>query len=80
MTAAGDAATDEKGKEEKAYWGQFVEKVTSDWAPSLEKEPPAVKLKLQPITMVMYAAALVPDGKGPFPLRRLCGAETVMLI
>ncbi|KAI1784534.1 hypothetical protein LXA43DRAFT_1122544 [Ganoderma leucocontextum] len=60
-TAAEDAAAEK----EKAYWDQFVEKVATTWAPSLEKQPPAVKLKLQSITMVMYAAALVPGGKGP---------------
>nr|VWO95320.1 Protein-L-isoaspartate O-methyltransferase (EC (L-isoaspartyl protein carboxyl methyltransferase) (Protein L-isoaspartyl methyltransferase) (Protein-beta-aspartate methyltransferase) (PIMT) [Ganoderma boninense] len=74
-TAAGDTLTtstaaEEKGEkeaaasEEKAYWDRFLEKVEMTWAPSLEKEPPAVKLKLQPITLVMYAAALVPGGGG----------------
>ncbi|KAM5537581.1 hypothetical protein V8D89_008659 [Ganoderma adspersum] len=64
VTATGDLYTAAEEKkvvvEGKAYWDRFLEKVEMTWAPYLEKESPAVKLKLQPITMVMYAAALVP--------------------
>ncbi|EJF59809.1 hypothetical protein DICSQDRAFT_23626, partial [Dichomitus squalens LYAD-421 SS1] len=53
-------ADDFTGVNEKAYWDQLVEKIMTTWTPSLEKDPPAIKLELQPITMVMYATALIP--------------------
>lgn len=80
-TAAEDTAAGEKEKgekDEKAYWDCFVEKMEMTWAPGLEKEPPAVKLKLQSITMAMYAAALVPGGKLRVPLRRPGGMDIVI--
>ena len=72
FTAAEENLQKAEKEEEKAYWDRFLEKVEMTWTPCLEKEPPAVKPKLQPITLVMYAAALVPGGKyhsGSFPLR-----------
>ena len=57
------AAEGSAAGKEKTYWDQLVEKIVTTWAPSLEKDPAAVKLKLQPITMTMYATALDPGGK-----------------
>ncbi|KAI0676317.1 hypothetical protein C8Q78DRAFT_1065189 [Trametes maxima] len=45
---------------EKAHWEEFVEKVLATWASSVEGDPQLVPEKLQPITMVMFAAALFP--------------------
>ncbi|KAL7277208.1 hypothetical protein ACG7TL_009057 [Trametes sanguinea] len=46
--------------DEKAYWEAFIERLLRSWSASVDHEPPSVREKLQPITMVMYATALIP--------------------
>ncbi|CDO70987.1 hypothetical protein BN946_scf184830.g19 [Trametes cinnabarina] len=60
LTATLTGGTGKAEAKEKAYWDAFIEKVLRSWAPSVDREPPLVREKLQPITMVMYAAALIP--------------------
>ncbi|KAI0355917.1 hypothetical protein OH77DRAFT_1424188 [Trametes cingulata] len=57
---AGGAGTVAGDADEKAYWEAFVEKVLGVWVPSVDSDPPLVPEKLQPITMVMYATAMIP--------------------
>ena len=56
-------ATKPETEEERRYWQAFLEEVLAAWAASVDADPPRVPLKLQPITLVMYAAALVPGGE-----------------
>ncbi|KAH9899170.1 hypothetical protein C8Q73DRAFT_678795 [Cubamyces lactineus] len=58
--SSGTAAVEGGESPEKAYWEAFVERVLGTWAPSVDVDPPLVPEKLQPITLVMYAAALIP--------------------
>ncbi|KAI8972830.1 hypothetical protein BD414DRAFT_499500 [Trametes punicea] len=53
-------ATGMADADEKAYWEAFIEKVLRTWAPNVDEDPPLVPTKLQPITMVMYATAMIP--------------------
>ncbi|KAI9065229.1 hypothetical protein FKP32DRAFT_507509 [Trametes sanguinea] len=48
--------------DEKTYWEAFIERLLRSWSPSVDQEPPLVREKLKPITMTMYAAALIPGG------------------
>ncbi|KAI0631272.1 hypothetical protein C8Q77DRAFT_1219398 [Trametes polyzona] len=50
------------GEKEKAYWEALTARVLDAWRPTVDREPPSVPEKLQPITMVMYAAAMFPGG------------------
>ncbi len=57
------ASAEASSDEEKRYWSALLDEVHGAWHPSVERDPPLVPRKLQPITLVMYAAALYPGGK-----------------
>ncbi|KAI0718787.1 hypothetical protein C8T65DRAFT_570247 [Cerioporus squamosus] len=56
-------SADVSSGKEGTYWKSFLNEVHGTWQPSVEGDPPLVPRKLQPITLVMYAAALYPGGK-----------------
>ncbi|RDX43099.1 hypothetical protein OH76DRAFT_1488099 [Lentinus brumalis] len=56
----GQISAEASSDEEKRYWNALLDEVHRAWDPIVERDPPLVPRKLQPIALVMYAAALYP--------------------